>query len=140
MFSMGGGDPTPEFMRVDYDIERVMAGIRESELPDEFAEILRMGGVDRYVLNSILQCDDAPGVSHFVDKAETEAELRKLGVPLVAIRLGAFLDQADDFLAANVQKNAFIGSATATQAAGPGRTRRTSPSRSSRRSSPTRRS
>jgi uncharacterized protein YbjT (DUF2867 family) len=65
--------------------------------------------VGRYVLNSILQCDDAPGVSHFVDKAETEAELRKLGAPFVAIRPGAFLDQANDFLAANVQKNAFMG-------------------------------
>ena len=28
---------SPEFIRVDYDIERAMAGIRESELPDEFA-------------------------------------------------------------------------------------------------------
>jgi putative phosphoesterase len=42
--SMGEGDPAPEFVRVDYDIERALAGIRESELPDEFAEALRTGG------------------------------------------------------------------------------------------------
>jgi len=34
----------PEFIRVDYDIERTMAAIRDSELPDEFAEALRTGG------------------------------------------------------------------------------------------------
>jgi len=42
--SIGDADPRPEFIRVDYDIERTMAGIRESELPDEFAEALRTGG------------------------------------------------------------------------------------------------
>ena len=44
LLSIGEGDPKPEFIRVDYDIERAMAGIRESELPDEFAEQLRTGG------------------------------------------------------------------------------------------------
>ena len=33
-----------QFARVEYDIERAMAAIRESELPDEFAEYLRSGG------------------------------------------------------------------------------------------------
>lgn len=33
-----------EFVRVDYDVERAMAGIRTSELPDDFAEYLRTGG------------------------------------------------------------------------------------------------
>jgi hypothetical protein len=42
---MGDGEPTPEFIRVDYDIERTMAGIRSSELPDEFADQLRTGGI-----------------------------------------------------------------------------------------------
>jgi predicted phosphodiesterase len=44
LLSIGEGDPKPEFIRVDYDIERAMVGIRESELPDEFAEALRTGG------------------------------------------------------------------------------------------------
>ena len=45
LLSMGEGDPKPEFIRVDYDIERAMAGIRSSELPDEFAGQLRTGGM-----------------------------------------------------------------------------------------------
>jgi predicted phosphodiesterase len=44
LLSIGGDDAAPEFIRVDYDIERAMAGIRESELPDDFAEALRTGG------------------------------------------------------------------------------------------------
>lgn len=34
----------PSFMRVEYDVEAAMKGIRDSELPDEFAEQLRSGG------------------------------------------------------------------------------------------------
>jgi predicted phosphodiesterase len=33
-----------EFVRVEYDVERAMRAIRESDLPDEFAEFLRTGG------------------------------------------------------------------------------------------------
>jgi predicted phosphodiesterase len=33
-----------EFVRVPYDVEKAIRGIRESELPDEFAEYLRTGG------------------------------------------------------------------------------------------------
>ncbi|HXV90316.1 MAG TPA: metallophosphoesterase family protein [Gemmatimonadales bacterium] len=33
-----------EFQRVEYDVEEAARGIRESELPDEFAEYLRTGG------------------------------------------------------------------------------------------------
>jgi diadenosine tetraphosphatase ApaH/serine/threonine PP2A family protein phosphatase len=40
-----GAEPiSVEFVRVEYDLERAMHGIRESELPDEFAEYLRTGG------------------------------------------------------------------------------------------------
>jgi diadenosine tetraphosphatase ApaH/serine/threonine PP2A family protein phosphatase len=42
---IGEGEPRPEFIRVDYNIERAMAAIQESELPDEFADELRTGGV-----------------------------------------------------------------------------------------------
>lgn len=34
----------PSFMRVEYDIEAAMQGIRDSELPHEFADQLRTGG------------------------------------------------------------------------------------------------
>ena len=33
-----------EFVRVEYDVEAVARGIRESDLPDEFAEYVRSGG------------------------------------------------------------------------------------------------
>jgi diadenosine tetraphosphatase ApaH/serine/threonine PP2A family protein phosphatase len=33
-----------QFVRVEYDLERAMRGIRESDLPDDFAEYLRTGG------------------------------------------------------------------------------------------------
>lgn len=38
------GGAVAEIVRVEYDLERAMAGIRESDLPDEFAELLRTGG------------------------------------------------------------------------------------------------
>jgi predicted phosphodiesterase len=34
----------PEFVRVEYDVERTMDAIRRSELPGDFAEYLRTGG------------------------------------------------------------------------------------------------
>jgi predicted phosphodiesterase len=34
-----------EVVRVEYDLERAMQGIRQSELPDDFAEYLRSGGL-----------------------------------------------------------------------------------------------
>jgi predicted phosphodiesterase len=36
--------PEVEVVRVEYDLERAMAGIRQSDLPDDFAEYLRTGG------------------------------------------------------------------------------------------------
>lgn len=38
------GASTVEFVRVEYDLERAMQGIRASDLPDDFAEHLRTGG------------------------------------------------------------------------------------------------
>jgi len=38
------GRVSVEFGRVEYDLERAMRGIRESDLPDDFAEYLRTGG------------------------------------------------------------------------------------------------
>ena len=74
------------------------------------AEAAKRSGIRRYVLNSILACDLAPpAVGHFVDKAETEAALRKRGVPFVALRPGAFLDQSQDRLADNIAKNQYFG-------------------------------
>jgi hypothetical protein len=41
---MSGERPHVEFVRVEYDLERAMDGIRRSDLPDDFAEYLRTGG------------------------------------------------------------------------------------------------
>ena len=44
LLEMGAGEPRIEFMRVEYDVERAARAIRESELPDDFADYLRSGG------------------------------------------------------------------------------------------------
>ena len=44
LLEAGGGPVSLEFVRVQYDLERAMRGIRESDLPNEFAEYLRSGG------------------------------------------------------------------------------------------------
>jgi len=38
-----------EFVRVEYDLEGATDGVRESALPDEFADQLRAGGTQRPV-------------------------------------------------------------------------------------------
>ena len=54
-------------------------------------------GVRRFVLTSILTCDQTPQVPHFWHKKLTEDRLEALGVPFVALRPGAFLDQVTRF-------------------------------------------
>jgi predicted phosphodiesterase len=44
VLELEGSVPQVEFVRVAYDLERAVAAIRASELPDEFAEILASGG------------------------------------------------------------------------------------------------
>lgn len=45
LLSIGEGELKPEFIRVDYDIERTIKGITDSGLPNEFAEQLCNAGV-----------------------------------------------------------------------------------------------
>jgi predicted phosphodiesterase len=44
LLEAGSGVVQVENIRIEYDLERAMRGIRESELPDDFAEYLRTGG------------------------------------------------------------------------------------------------
>jgi predicted phosphodiesterase len=44
LLEVGGDTSTVEFIRVEYDVQRAMGGIRESDLPDDFADHLRTGG------------------------------------------------------------------------------------------------
>jgi uncharacterized protein YbjT (DUF2867 family) len=56
------------------------------------AEAASKAGIRRFVLTSILTCDQTPGVPHFWHKKLAEDRLEELGVPFVALRPGAFLD------------------------------------------------
>ncbi|HMD67987.1 MAG TPA: NmrA family NAD(P)-binding protein [Chitinivibrionales bacterium] len=67
----------------------------------------RAAGIPRFVLISILECDKAKQVSHFYHKFLVEEYLREKGQPFVALRAGAFLDQARDFVLAKVKKSVF---------------------------------
>jgi diadenosine tetraphosphatase ApaH/serine/threonine PP2A family protein phosphatase len=44
ILDVGGESRDVQFIRVEYDLDRAMQGIRESDLPDDFAEYLRSGG------------------------------------------------------------------------------------------------
>lgn len=44
LLQLGDGEPSVEFRRVEYDLSRAVAGIRASELPDQFALFLQTGG------------------------------------------------------------------------------------------------
>ncbi|MFJ1732965.1 SDR family oxidoreductase [Streptomyces sp. NPDC088254] len=57
------------------------------------AEAAHRAGVRRFVLISILTSDQTPDVPHFWHKKPAEDKLEQLGVPFVALRPGAFLDQ-----------------------------------------------
>jgi uncharacterized protein YbjT (DUF2867 family) len=57
------------------------------------ADAASQAGIRRFVLTSILTCDQTPEVPHFWHKKLAEDRLRELGVPFVSLRPGAFLDQ-----------------------------------------------
>ncbi|SEQ76969.1 SDR family oxidoreductase [Arthrobacter sp. OV608] len=61
------------------------------------ADAAKRAGVRRFVLTSILTCDQTPEVPHFWHKRLMEDRLQALGVPFVALRPGAFLDQVTRF-------------------------------------------
>ncbi|MFJ9590994.1 SDR family oxidoreductase [Streptomyces acidicola] len=57
------------------------------------AEAAHRTDVRRFVLTSILTSDQTPAVPHFWHKKLAEDKLEQLGIPFVALRPGAFLDQ-----------------------------------------------
>jgi uncharacterized protein YbjT (DUF2867 family) len=54
----------------------------------------KYAAVPRFVLISILTCDQTPQIPHFWNKKLAEDKFEELGVPFVALRPGAFFDQA----------------------------------------------
>ena len=57
------------------------------------AEAASAVALRRFVLTSILTCDQTPNVPHFWHKKLAEDRLEELAVPFVALRPGAFLNQ-----------------------------------------------
>ncbi|MGN7200439.1 SDR family oxidoreductase [Arthrobacter sp. SAFR-044] len=57
------------------------------------AEAAHRTGIRRFVLTSILTSDQTPHVPHFWHKKVAEDKLEQLGVPFIALRPGAFIDQ-----------------------------------------------
>jgi uncharacterized protein YbjT (DUF2867 family) len=57
------------------------------------AEAAHRTGIRRFVLTSILTSDQTPNVPHFWHKKVAEDKLEQLGVPFIALRPGAFIDQ-----------------------------------------------
>jgi uncharacterized protein YbjT (DUF2867 family) len=56
------------------------------------AEAASRAGLRRFVLTSILTCDQTPQVPHFWHKKLAEDRLEELAVPFVSLRPGTFLD------------------------------------------------
>jgi uncharacterized protein YbjT (DUF2867 family) len=71
------------------------------------ADATKGANISRFVLISILECDKAPEVPHFYHKYLVEKYLREIGQPFIALRAGAFLDQAKDFVLPKIQKGIF---------------------------------
>lgn len=59
----------------------------------------KRAGVKRFVLLSIVACEQAPGVPHFHAKKVAEDLIHEVGLPHVVVRAPAFLDQSKDFFA-----------------------------------------
>jgi len=63
-------------------------------------------GTPRFVFTSILSADKAQSVPHFWQKKQIEDYLKQKGVPFIALRPGAFMDQSakTDFWASGLKK------------------------------------
>jgi uncharacterized protein YbjT (DUF2867 family) len=71
------------------------------------ADAAKAAAISRFVLISILECDKAPDVPHFHHKYLAEQYLRETGQPFIALRPGAFLDQAKDYVMKKVPKGIY---------------------------------
>jgi len=78
------------------------------------AEAAHRTGIRRFVLTSILTSDQTPQVPHFWHKKLAEDKLEQLGVPFVALRPGAFLDQVATMAGNPLDKGRLIWMSKAT--------------------------
>ena len=61
-------------------------------------------GIPRFVLISILECNNAINVPHFYNKYLIEKYLAEKKQPFIALRPGAFFDQTPDFILPKITK------------------------------------
>lgn len=78
------------------------------------AEAAHRAGIRRFVLTSILTCDQTPDVPHFWHKKIAEDKLEQLGVPFVALRPGAFVDQVASMAGNPIDKGRLMWMGKAT--------------------------
>lgn len=71
------------------------------------ADAAKEEAIPRFVLISILECDKAASVPHFYHKYQIEKYLAEKKQPFIALRAGAFLDQAQDYIPAKLAKGIF---------------------------------
>jgi uncharacterized protein YbjT (DUF2867 family) len=71
-------------------------------------EAARRTGIRRFVLTSILTSDQTPHVPHFWHKKVAEDKLEQLGVPFIALRPGAFIDQVASMGGNPVEKGRMV--------------------------------
>jgi uncharacterized protein YbjT (DUF2867 family) len=77
---------------IGYSRRRETDSLRaDTEGNRNLVDAAKNAGVPRFVLLSILACNEARKVPHFWAKKETEDYLEKAGIPFVALRPGAFL-------------------------------------------------
>ena len=62
------------------------------------ADAVKIAGVKRYIYCSVQTADKATMVEHFHNKKLAEDYMEEQGIPFIALRPGAFIDQATDFL------------------------------------------
>ena len=70
-------------------------------------EAAARAGVKRFVFLSIVGCEAAPEVPHFLAKAVAEDLIKAAGLPYVFVRAPAFLDQSADYVADGVKASRF---------------------------------
>ncbi|TDZ98541.1 SDR family oxidoreductase [Mycobacteroides salmoniphilum] len=72
------------------------------------AQAAHLTGIQRFVLTSILTSDQTPQVPHFWHKKVAEDKLEQLGVPFVALRPGAFVDQVAGMAGNPIEKGRIV--------------------------------
>jgi uncharacterized protein YbjT (DUF2867 family) len=83
------------------------SAVTDTEGYKNLVDACKGAGLPRFVLISILECDKAVTVPHFYHKYLVEEHLKKERQPFIALRAGAFLDQARDMVLPQVKEGIY---------------------------------